>query len=64
MMDREDQEGPAPRALSDDSEEARVDGAEVVVLDAERDGHAVVAALFGGRLAEHVPELGAVLGTP
>lgn len=65
MMDGQDHEGPSPGALGDDGEEARVDGAEVVVVDAARDGHAVIAALLGGGLAKHVAELGAaVLRTP
>lgn len=65
MMDRQDEERPSPGALGDDRQEARVDGAEVVVLDAARDGHAIEAALLVGSLTEHVAELGApVLRTP
>lgn len=65
MMDGQDQEGSSPGALGDDGEEAWIDGAEVVVLDAACDGHAIVAALLGGGLAKHVAELGAaVLRTP
>lgn len=42
-----------------------IDGAEVVVLNAARDGHAIKAALLGGGLTEHVAELGApVLRAP
>lgn len=64
-MDREDQEGSTPGALCDDGNETRVDGAEVVVVDAPRDGHAIVAVLLGGGLTEHVAELGAaILRTP
>lgn len=64
-MDRQDEEGPSPGALGDDGQESRVDGAEVVVLDAAGDGHAIEAALLGGGLTEHVAELGApVLRTP
>lgn len=65
VMDREDQEGSTPGALCDDGNETRVDGAEVVVVDAPRDGHAIVAVLLGGGLTEHVAELGAaILRTP
>lgn len=65
MVDGQNQEGPAPGTLGDDSEEPRVDGTEVVVLDASCDGHAVIAALLGGSFPEHVAELGAaVLRTP
>lgn len=65
VMDGQHQEGPAPGALGDDCQETRVDGAEVVVLDAACDRHAIVAALLGGGLTEHVAELGAaVLRTP
>lgn len=65
MMDRQDKESPSPGALGDDRQESRVDGAEVVVLDAARDGHAIKAALLGGGFAEHMAELGApVLRTP
>lgn len=65
MMDGQDQEGPSPGTLSDDSQEAWVDSTEVVVLDAACDWHAIEAALLGGGLAEHVAELGAaVLRTP
>lgn len=65
MMHRQDEESPSPGALGDDRQEPRVDGAEVVVLDAARDGHAIEAALLGGGLAEHMAELGApVLRTP
>lgn len=65
MMDRQDEESPSPGALGDDRQESWVDGAEVVVLDAARDGHAIEAALLGGGLTKHVAELGApVLRTP
>lgn len=65
MMDGQDQEGPSPGALSDDRQETGIDGAEEVVLDAAGDRHAIVAALLGGGLTEHVAELGAaVLRTP
>lgn len=65
MMDREDKEGPSPRTLGDDGQEARVGSTEVVVLDAACDRNAIIAALFGGGLTEHVTKLGAaVLGTP
>lgn len=65
MMDRKDEESPSPGALGDDRQESGVDGAEVVVLDAARDGHAIEAALLGGGLTEHMAELGApVLRTP
>lgn len=65
MIDRQDQEGPSPGTLCDYSQETWVDGAEVVVLDAACDRHAIVAALLGGGLTKHVPELGAaVLRTP
>lgn len=64
-MERQDQEGPAPCALRDDGQEAWVDAAEVVVLDAARDWHAIIAALLGGGLTKHVAKLGAaVLRTP
>lgn len=64
-MDRQNQEGSAPGALRDDGDEARVDGAEVVVLDAACDRHAIVAVLLSGSFAEHVAKLGAaVLRTP
>ena len=65
MMDRQDQEGPSPGTLSDDCQETWVGSAEVVVLDAACDWHAIVAALLGGGLTKHVAELGAaVLRTP
>lgn len=65
MMDRQDQEGPSPGTLSDDCQETRIDSTEVVVLNAARDRHTIVAALLGGGLTEHVAELGAaVLRTP
>lgn len=65
LVYREDEKGSAPGALGDHGDEARVDGAEVVVVDTAGDGHAIVAVLLGGGLAEHVPELGAaVLGAP
>lgn len=64
-MEGQDQEGPPTRALSDDSQEPGVDGAEVVVLDAACDRHAIVAALLGGSFTKDVSELGAaVLRTP
>lgn len=65
MMDRQDQKGPSPGTLGDDCQETWVDGTEVVVLDAACDWHAIIAALLGGGLTEHVAELGAaVLRTP
>lgn len=65
MMDWQDKESPSPGALSDDCQETWIDGAEVVVLNAARDGHAIEAALLGGGLTEHVAELGApVLRAP
>ena len=65
MVDGQHHEGSPAGALGDDGKEAGVDGAEVVVMDTAGDGHAVVAGLFGGRLAEHVAELGAaVLRSP
>lgn len=65
MMDGQDQEGPSPGALGDDRQETWIDGTEGVVLDAACDRHAVIAALLGGGLTEHVAELGAaVLRTP
>lgn len=65
MMDIQDQEGPSPSTLSDDCQETRIDSTEVVVLDAACDRHAIVAALLGGGLTEHMAELGAaVLRTP
>ena len=65
MMDRQDQEGPSPGTLGDDCQETWVDSTEVVVLDAACDWHAIIAALLGGGLTEHVAELGAaVLRTP
>lgn len=64
-MDGQDQEGPSSGTLGDDGEEAWIGSAEGVVLDAARDRHAIIAALLGGGLAEHVAELGAaVLRTP
>lgn len=64
-MDWQDEESPSPGALSDDCQETWIDGAEVVVLNAARDGHAIEAALLGGGLTEHVAELGApVLRAP
>ena len=65
MVEGQHHEGPPAGALGDDGEEAGVDGAEVVVMDAAGDGHAIVAGFLGGRLAEHVAELGAaVLRSP
>lgn len=65
MMDWQDEESPSPGALGDDCQETWIDGAEVVVLNAARDGHAIEAALLGGGLTEHVAELGApVLRAP
>lgn len=65
MMDGQDQEGPSPGALGDDRQETWIDGTEGVVLDAACDRHAIIAALLGGGLTEHVAELGAaVLRTP
>lgn len=65
MVDRQDQEGPSPGTLSDDCQETWIDSTEVVVLDAARDWHAIIAALLGGGLTKHVAELGApVLRTP
>lgn len=65
VMERQDQEGPSPGTLSDDCQEPWVDGAEVVVLDAACDWHAIIAAILGGGLTKHVAEFGvAVLRTP
>lgn len=65
MMDGQDQEGPSPGTLSDDCQETWIDSAEVVVLHAACDRHAIIAALLAGGLTKHVAELGAaVLRTP
>ncbi|TNN89458.1 hypothetical protein EYF80_000061 [Liparis tanakae] len=65
MVDGEHQEGPSPGTLGDDRQETWVDCAEVVVLDAACDWHAIIAALLGGGLTKHVAKLGAaVLRTP
>ena len=65
MVERQDQEGPSPGTLRDDSEETRVDSTEVVVLDAACDRHAIIAALLCGSFTKHVAKLGAaILRTP
>ncbi|KAG9347077.1 hypothetical protein JZ751_006004 [Albula glossodonta] len=65
VVNGDDQESPAPCTLCDDSNEAWVDGTEMVVLDAPGDRNAIVAVLLGGSLTEHMPELGAaILGPP
>lgn len=60
-MDGDDEEGPSACALGHHRHEVRVDGAEVVVMDAVGDGHAVVALVLAGGLAVHVAELGAAV---
>lgn len=65
MMDGQYQESPAPCTFSDDSDKVRVDGTEVVVMNAPGNGHTIIAVLFCGWLPKHVAILGAtVLRTP
>lgn len=65
MIDGQHQEGSAARTFGDDGDEARVDGAEVIVMNATGDGDTIIAVLFSGRLPKHVAILGTtVLRTP
>lgn len=56
-MDGQDQKGPAPGTLRHHGDEAGVDRAVVVVMDAACDWHPVVAVIPRGRLPEHVAKL-------
>jgi hypothetical protein len=56
-MDGEDQESTAPGAFRYYGNEARVNGAVVVVVDAVCDGDSVVTVVFGGGLTVDVSEL-------
>lgn len=65
LGDRDNDEGPPSRALSNDSQVFGVHSAEVVVMDVLGDGNAVKAVLPVGHLAVNVPKLGAsVCRTP
>lgn len=65
MMDGQHQESPAPCTFSDDSDKVRVDGTEVVVMNAPGDRHTIIAILFCRWFPKHVAILGAtVLRTP
>lgn len=60
-MDGNDEEGPSARTLCHHRDEVRVHSAELVVMDAVGDGHAVIAFVLAGGLAVHVAELGAAV---
>lgn len=65
LLQGDDEEGAAPCALSDDGQEAGVDGTEVVVMHILCDGDPIEAVLPVGHLPVDIPELGAtVLRTP
>lgn len=60
-MDGNDKEGPSACTLGHHRDEVWVHSAEVVVMDAVGDRHAVVAFLLAGGLAIHMAELGAAV---
>lgn len=65
LLQGDDEEGAAPRALSDDGQEAGIDSAEMVIVHILGDWDAVKAVLAVGHLPVDVSELGAaVLRTP
>lgn len=61
LLDGNDEEGAAARALGDHGDEAGVHGTEVVVVHVAGDGHAVIALVLAGGFAVHVPEFGAAV---
>ena len=65
LFQGDDEEGATSRALSDDGQEAGIDGAKMVIMHILGDGDPVEAVLPVGHLPVDVPELGAaVLRTP
>lgn len=56
MMEGQHQEGSAPGTLCYHGDEAGVDRAEVVVVDAACDGNAIVAAPSAGRFHPNLLE--------
>lgn len=64
LLQRDDEEGAAAGTLGDDGQVARVDGAEMVVVDVLGDGDPVEAVLPARRLPVNIPELGAAVLRP